>query len=88
MRRALVVLAFAAGCGADLPDPQSPGAVVMRDRCGGCHRPFAPGTMTIDMWKMQLGRMHELYVQRRIPWLSGEEERALMEYLAAHAGTS
>jgi hypothetical protein len=88
VRRALAVLALAAGCSADLPDPQSPGAVVMRDRCGGCHRPFLPGTMTIDMWKMQVGRMHELFAQRGIPWLSAQEERALMEYLTMHAGTS
>ena len=88
MRRALVLIAFVAGCGADLPDPKSPGAIVLRDRCGGCHRPFLPGTMTIDMWKMQMGRMRQLYAQRGIPWLRPEEERVLLEYLGAHAGTS
>ena len=88
VRLALAAFVLAIGCGADLPDPQSPGAVVLRDRCGGCHRPFLPGTMTIDMWKMQLGRMHELFAQRGIPWLSGAEERALLEYLTAHAGAS
>ena len=88
VRVALAALALAVGCGADLPDPQSPGAVVLREKCGACHRPYLPGTMTIDMWKVQVGRMHELFAQRGIPWLSGAEEKALLDYLAAHAGTT
>jgi hypothetical protein len=88
VRLALAALLLAIGCGGDLPDPQSPGAVVLREKCGTCHRPYLPGTMTIDMWKVQVGRMHELFVQRGIPWLSSAEEKTLLDYLAAHAGTS
>lgn len=77
----------AAGCGS-LPDPDAPGAVVLRSRCGGCHRVSAPGSMTFPMWEMQLGRMRELFSQRGIPWLSPADERALVDYLRAHAGTS
>ena len=44
--------------------------------------------MTLEMWKVQIGRMHALFAHRGIPWLTPEEERALEDYLAAHAGTA
>jgi hypothetical protein len=61
---------------------------VLRERCAGCHRVFAPGSMTVAMWDVQLDRMRELFTRRGIPWLAPGEERALREYLATHAGTS
>jgi len=81
-------LAAALGCGPALPDPDAPGAAVLRARCGGCHRLYAPGSMTFPMWQAQIERMHGLFAQRRLPWLSAHEERELLDYLAAHAGTS
>lgn len=77
-----------AGCGPSLPDPESPGARVLTARCGGCHRIYPPQTMTIEMWRYQLGRMHALFAERGIPWLAPGDERALQDYLATHAGTS
>jgi len=44
--------------------------------------------MTADMWKFQVARMQGLFAQRGIPPLTTDEERLLMEYLTAHAGTS
>ena len=90
MRR--LVLSLAAGvvlsaCNAPLPDPDSPGARVLAARCGGCHRLYAPGSMTIAMWDVQLGRMRALFAQRGIPWLSPSDEETLHAYLAEHAGT-
>ena len=66
----------------------SQGARVLRGRCAGCHRVYAPGSMTIETWRFQLERMRALFAQRGIPWLTPDEERALTGYLAAHAGTS
>jgi hypothetical protein len=43
--------------------------------------------MTLEMWKLQLDRMRALFARRGIRWLTPEEERALQDYLAAHAGT-
>ena len=77
-----------AGCGGSLPDPESPGAHVLVARCGGCHRVYAPGSMTAEMWRFQLGRMRALFADRGIPWLAPDDERALLDYLIAHAGTS
>ena len=79
---------LAAGCGPALPDPDSAGAHVLRERCGGCHRVYAPGTMTREMWELQIGRMRGLYARRGMPWLTPDEERTLREYLEAHAGTA
>lgn len=77
-----------AGCGGSLPDPESPGAHVLVTRCGGCHRVYAPGSMTAEMWRFQLGRMRALFADRGIPWLGPDDEHALLDYLIAHAGTS
>ena len=87
MLRALL-LALVVGCGPALPDPQARGARVLRERCAGCHRLYAPGSMTLAMWQVQMGRMREEFARRGMPWLEPEEERALLVYLAAHAGTS
>jgi len=44
--------------------------------------------MTLAMWKVQIERMRPLFAQRGMPWLAPDEERALLDYLAAHAGAS
>jgi hypothetical protein len=88
VRRIVLTLGLAtlAGCGVELPEPQSAGARVLTTRCGGCHRLYAPGVMTLDMWKLQLQRMRGLFAQRGIPWMPADEERVLLEYLGRHAG--
>jgi hypothetical protein len=47
---------------------------------------FAPGTMTLETWKFQIGRMRVEFARRGIPWLAADEEAALVAYLARHAG--
>ncbi len=79
---------MAAGCGPSLPDPESPGARVLAARCGGCHRVYAPGSMTAEMWRVQMERMRALFAQRGIPWLSPADEQAVRDYLTAHAGSA
>jgi hypothetical protein len=86
---ALALAALAGACGGTpLPDPDSPGAVVYRARCTGCHRLHAPGAMTAEMWKVQVGRMRGEFARRGLPWLAPGEEQALLGYLSVHAGTS
>lgn len=89
LRRRLAAAAVVVlwGCGPPLPDPESPGARILRERCAGCHGVHAPGSMTFDMWAVQLDRMRRLYAQRGLPWLTPAEEAALIGYLRAHAGT-
>ena len=85
----LAVVLGAVGCGdVALPDADSRGAVVLRTRCNNCHRVYAPGSMTFEMWKVQVERMRGEFARRGVPWLAPADEQALMDYLAAHAGTS
>jgi hypothetical protein len=86
VRLGLTLAVLAAGCGAPLPDPEARGAVVMRERCAGCHRLYAPGTMTFAMWQVQMARMRAEFARLGRPWLSPEEESALLDYLGSHAG--
>lgn len=79
---------LAPACGTTLPESDAPGAAVLRQRCGGCHGLYAPGSMTLEMWKVQLDRMHRLFAERGLPWLTNGEEQALLDYLRRHAGTS
>lgn len=81
----LAVTALAA-CGPNLPEPESTGARVLAQRCGGCHRVYAPGTMTVAMWDYQLERMRGLFAQRGLAWLPPAEEEALRSYLDRWAG--
>jgi hypothetical protein len=75
-----------AACSSTLPEEQDPGAVVLQTRCGGCHRVFAPGTMTLETWRFQIARMRVEFARRNLPWLTPEEEAALVAYLGRHAG--
>jgi hypothetical protein len=84
----LALLAASGGCGPSLPDPDSLGARVFAARCGGCHRVYAPRSMTAEMWRVQMDRMRALFAQRGIPWLSPADEQAVLDYLTAHAGSS
>ena len=61
---------------------------MLTERCGGCHRVYAPGLMTADMWQYQVDRMRALFAERGIPWLAPADERALLDYVTSHAGTS
>jgi len=44
--------------------------------------------MTAEMWTLQVARMRGEFARRGLPWLGTDEERALLDYLAAHAGTT
>jgi hypothetical protein len=61
---------------------------VLRQRCSACHAVPTPGSMTYDMWMMQIDRMRGVFAQRGLPWLTPAEREALQVYLHAHAGTA
>jgi hypothetical protein len=43
--------------------------------------------MTFAMWQMKVDAMRPHFAERGMPWLTADEERALLDYLRAHAGT-
>ncbi|MDX2167151.1 MAG: hypothetical protein SF182_08815 [Deltaproteobacteria bacterium] len=82
----LVALALAASaCDARLPEPDSPGARLYAARCGGCHRLYAPGSMTGEMWKVTVARMQGELARRGVPTLNADEQATLLAYLDQHS---
>jgi hypothetical protein len=74
-------------CTPKLPEPDSPGAQLYRERCdGGCHRIFAPSTLKYEMWKVQVDRMQGELVRRGLPPLTTEERTTVLDYLKRHSG--
>ena len=84
IRSVLVVVVLAAACAPSLPDPESPGAELYRARCGGCHRLYAPRTLTAAMWEMQVDRMQAEMTRRGVRPLDVGERDTVLRYLQAH----
>jgi hypothetical protein len=81
-----VTVVSSTACNAKLPEPNSPGAKLYAERCSsGCHRLFAPGSLTYEMWKLQVERMQGEFVRRGLPPLSAEERGVLLDYLKRHS---
>jgi len=78
--------ALLAGCTASLPDPDSREAKLYAERCGLCHRIYAPGLMTAEMWKVQVARMQNEMQRRGLRPLDPDERTMILTYLTAHAG--
>ena len=72
-------------CSAPLPESESRGAQLYAQRCSGCHRPHAPGTMTAAMWTFQVERMQGEMVRRGMPPLRPDERVAILKYLTRHS---
>lgn len=73
------------GCDARLPDPDSPGAVLYAERCGGCHRLYGPGVLKPEMWKVVVDRMQGELARRGLPPLTPKERAVMMAYLTEHS---
>jgi len=90
MRRARRVvglgsLALVVGCTHALPDADSPGAQLYQARCGTCHAPYQPRTLTAAMWEVQVERMRETLRRGGVSPLTEQEQGLLLGYLRAHA---
>ncbi len=83
-RACALLLVLGAACAPALPDPESPGAELYRTRCGGCHRLYAPATLTAAMWEMQLERMDREMARRGVRPLDTAERDTVLRYLQAH----
>jgi mono/diheme cytochrome c family protein len=77
-----------AGC-APKPLPELsrvPGEQLYAGRCGGCHRPYLPSTMTSAMWAEQVEAMQSKMTQAGVAPLSDSERREILDYLERNAG--
>jgi len=76
------------GCNAALPEPESSGAQLYRQRCSGCHRLYAPSVLTAEMWKVMVARMEQNIQRSGLPPLSADERQSLLDYLQKHSSNA
>jgi hypothetical protein len=81
----LILFVWGIGCDASLPEPESPAAQLYRQRCSGCHRVYAPGILTAEMWTFMVGRMEQQMQRSSLPPLRTEEKQTILEYLRKHS---
>lgn len=82
---ASLLLALAA-CSRPLPEEGTQAAELYRQRCGACHRVYAPSSLKYAMWEMMVARMEGVIARTRRPPLSGEERHTILDYLRRNAG--
>jgi hypothetical protein len=56
------------------------------ERCGACHRPYSPVSMTAAMWEVQVEAMRSKIAQAGQPPLSSEQYLTILDYLKRNAG--
>jgi hypothetical protein len=83
----LALLGYAGCAPKPLPELGSPAEQLYAERCGGCHRPYLPSTMTSAMWAEQVETMQMKMAQAGVAPLSDSERRAILDYLEHNAGT-
>lgn len=54
-------------------------------RCGGCHEPYDPRSLTAAMWRIQVDAMMPKLVAAGQP-LSDDDKAAIVAYLTRNAG--
>jgi len=90
VRRTIAVAALliaAAGCAPKpLPEHGCEAERLYATRCGGCHRPFLPTSMTAAMWSEQVDAMRVKMAQAGVAPLSAAEQRQILDYLQRNAG--
>jgi hypothetical protein len=85
---ALALMVVSSGCQPKpLPEQGNSAELLYVNRCGGCHRPYLPSTMTAAMWSEQIVAMRLKIAQAGQPPMSNFEERQILDYLQRNAGT-
>ena len=69
-----------------LPEQGSYAQRLYAERCGACHRPYNPASMTAAMWEAQLQAMDAKILQAGQPPLSPAQHLTILDYLKRHAG--
>jgi hypothetical protein len=84
----LVLAHFLIGCQKPRPLPEQ-GTYAQRlyvERCGGCHKPYHPSSMTAAMWEVQVEAMRAKIAQADQPPLSPAQHSTIINYLKRNAG--
>jgi Dihaem cytochrome c len=85
---AAIILLELAGCAhKPLPERGSRAELLYARRCGTCHKPYQPSSMTSAMWAQQVESMQIKMAQAGDAPLSPGERREILNYLERNAGT-
>lgn len=76
----------AAGCSHPLPEAGSAAERLYLERCGSCHRPYQPRSLTAAMWQAQLVAMRQKIAAAGQPPLTPAQDHEILEYLQRNAG--
>ena len=90
---AAVLLALLAGCDTsfggggkvELPEPESRGALVMKESCSSCHAAPSPGVHTAEEWPNVIYRMQEHRRMTGYTLIAPTELEPLLDYLQRHS---
>jgi Dihaem cytochrome c len=69
-----------------LPEEGTAVEQLYSERCGSCHHPYLPSSMTSAMWAMQVEAMQLKMVQAGRAPLTDSEKREILDYLQRNAG--
>jgi mono/diheme cytochrome c family protein len=77
-----------AGCqkSQPLPEQGTYAQQLYANRCGACHRPYSPASMTAAMWEVQVETMRAKIAQAGQPPLSPEQLLTILDYLKRNSG--
>jgi Dihaem cytochrome c len=81
----LCSILFVGACERPLPEANTAAAQLYTRRCGQCHHPYSPGSLTAAMWGIQVPLMETKMRQNRLPPLSDQERDTIMDYLTRNA---
>lgn len=71
-----------------LPEPDSPGAVLMKQACGNCHGVPSPDTHSAEHWPGVVHRMNNRRLMKAYDPLDEQQLQTLIDYLRRHGGVS
>ncbi|HJU09260.1 MAG TPA: hypothetical protein VJ728_00210 [Candidatus Binataceae bacterium] len=69
-----------------MPEEGSYAQRLYAERCGSCHKPYNPASMTAAMWEVQVKAMRAKMEQAGQPPLSAPQDQTILDYLKRNAG--
>ncbi|MGH8014431.1 MAG: hypothetical protein ACREQ4_18230 [Candidatus Binataceae bacterium] len=83
----MLAIITVAGCAhRPLPETGSAAEQVYVHRCGVCHRPYDPRSLTVAMWQQQVKMMEARIVAAGQPPLTAQQRTTILTYLQRNAG--
>jgi hypothetical protein len=92
VRSTLMALAAAglaiasAGCQPKIPEQDSYAGQLYMRRCGQCHAPYNPQSMTAAMWEIEVPKMEQKMLQAGFPPMASDQKQIISDYLHRNAG--